>query len=167
MAVAALGEAEVIRMLLTGLALRPIRRERVARHHSYREQADRLAHVDGAWTAQSADANTFESWFGSMLLVEACALGELPIEDLLNRIDQKTWFAAARRLGTDFAEPMAKSFLQRLRGGVKAVDKLSPPPADLTLTNAEPAPYSRRIFFRKNSRIATRNSGNTIKKRLR
>ncbi|MDJ0826424.1 MAG: hypothetical protein QNJ16_13040 [Rhodobacter sp.] len=101
----------------------------------------RLAHVDGVWTAQSADANTFESWFGSMLLVEACALGELPIEDLLNRIDQKTWFAAARRLGTEFAEPMAKCFLQRLSGGVKAADKLSPPPADLTLTTAEPAPY--------------------------
>ena len=39
----------------------------------------RSAHVKSAWEAQGAEGGTYESWYGSILLVEACAYDELSI----------------------------------------------------------------------------------------
>lgn len=101
----------------------------------------RQAHIRSNWTAASLDEKAYEGWFGSMLLVEACALGELPVDDLLKRISSKTWFAAAKRLGKAFAEPMVDCFVQRLRGGVATAREIQPPSADLRLSKSDPAPF--------------------------
>lgn len=101
----------------------------------------RKAHTRGNWNAASVDEQTYEGWFGSMLLIEACAHDEMPIDGLLKRISSKTWFAAAERLGKAFTEPMVDCFVQRLRSGVAETREIQPPPADLMLSKAEPAPF--------------------------
>lgn len=101
----------------------------------------RQAHVRSNWNAASVDEKTYEGWFGSMLLVEACAHDEMPVDDLLRRISSKTWFAASERLGKAFTEPLVECFVQRLRSGAAATREIQPPPADLKLSKSEPAPF--------------------------
>ncbi|TKD17604.1 hypothetical protein FBT96_13540 [Rhodobacter capsulatus] len=101
----------------------------------------RQAHMRSNWNAASLDEKTYEGWFGSMLLVEACAHGEMPVDDLLKRISSKTWFAASERLGKKFTEPMVACFVQRLRSAVVATHGIQPPSADLKLSKSEPAPF--------------------------
>lgn len=101
----------------------------------------REAHVKGVWSASSVDERTYEAWFGSLLLIEACALGELSIHNLLARISPKAWFAAAESLGMEFARQLASSLLQRLRNGLESVGDISPPLVDMTLLVVEAAPY--------------------------
>lgn len=101
----------------------------------------RIAHVKSAWTAQDAESGTYESWYGSILLVEACAYGELSIDELLKRIDRKTWFAAAARLGENFTKPMADCFIYHLGRGVESIAEIPIPQADLTFSMTAPAPY--------------------------
>lgn len=102
----------------------------------------RQVHTLDSWNATSADEKTYEEWFGSMLLVEACFRNELSIEDLLNRISHKTWFASANRLGKSFAKPMVDCFIQRLTSGITAASKIQLPLADLELSRTELAPYA-------------------------
>ena len=101
----------------------------------------RQAHMRSNWNAASVDEKTYEGWFGSMLLVEACAHDEMPVDGLLKRISSKTWFAASERLGKAFTEPLVECFVQRLRSGVAATREIQPPPADLKLSKSEPAPF--------------------------
>lgn len=101
----------------------------------------RQAHVRSNWNAASVDEKTYEGWFGSMLLVQACAHGEVPVDSLLKRISPKTWFAAAERLGKAFIVPLVDCFVQRLRGGVAATREIQPPSADFKLSKSEPAPF--------------------------
>lgn len=101
----------------------------------------RQAHMCSNWNAASVDEKTYEGWFGSMLLVEACAHDEMPLDGLLKRISSKTWFAASARLGEAFTEPLVECFVQRLRSGVAATREIQPPPADLKLSKSEPAPF--------------------------
>ena len=84
----------------------------------------RQAHLRSNWNAASVDEKTYEDWFGSMLLVEACAKGEMHVDDLLKRIGQKTWFTAADRLGKTFTTPLVDCFVQRLRGGAAATREI-------------------------------------------
>lgn len=102
----------------------------------------RDAHLQSDWAAASVDEMTYESWFGSMLLVEACARSEMLVDALLTRISQKTWFAAAHRLGKPFAQPLVTCFLQTLRCGVAATAGIRLPSADLELSSSEHAPFS-------------------------
>jgi hypothetical protein len=101
----------------------------------------RQGHMRSNWNAASVDEKTYEGWFGSMLLVEACAHGEMPIDDLLKRISSKTWFAASDMLGKAFTVPLVECFVQRLRSGVAAVREIQPTYADLKLSKSEPAPF--------------------------
>lgn len=101
----------------------------------------RQAHIRSNWNAASVDEKTYEGWFGSMLLVEACAHGEMPTDDLLKRISPKTWFAATERLGKAFTLPLVDCFVQRLRAGVAATHEIQPPSADLKLSKSESAPF--------------------------
>lgn len=101
----------------------------------------RQAHMCSNWNAASVDEKTYEGWFGSMLLVEACALGEMPVDDLLKRIGSETWFAASDRLEKAFTEPLVECFVQQLRSGVAATREIQPPPADLKLSKSESAPF--------------------------
>ncbi|MGW7676635.1 hypothetical protein [Shewanella sp. S23-S33] len=102
----------------------------------------RQMHTVDRWNATSVDEKTDEEWFGSMLLVEACFQNELSVEELLNRISHKTWFASANRLGTAFAKPMVDCFVQRLRCGITATCKIQLPLADFELSRTEPDPYA-------------------------
>ncbi len=101
----------------------------------------RQAHLRSNWNAASVDEKTYEDWFGSLLLVEASAHGEMPVDGLLVRIGQKTWFAAADRLGKAFIRPLVDCFVQRLRGGAAATREIQPPSVDLRLSKSEPSPF--------------------------
>lgn len=101
----------------------------------------RSAHAKSTWTAQDAENSTYESWYGSILLVEARAYGELSIDELLKRIDHKTWFSAAARLGEGFTKPMADYLIHQLGRGVESVAEIPVPQADLTFSMKAPAPY--------------------------
>ncbi|USV55892.1 hypothetical protein [Aeromonas encheleia] len=101
----------------------------------------RQAHICSSWNATSVDEKTFESWFGSMLLVEACVRDEVSIEEFLDRISQNTWFVAADKLGIIFTKLLADWFVSRLRGGVEAISDIQPPLAELKLSRTEPAPF--------------------------
>ncbi|WP_237151857.1 hypothetical protein [Oryzibacter oryziterrae] len=98
-------------------------------------------HVKSLWTSERAENGPYESWYGSALLIEACAYGELSIDELLKRIDHETWFAAAARLGGKFTIPMASCFAHRLRGGVAKAGGIPVPQADLTFSMTDFAPY--------------------------
>jgi len=101
----------------------------------------RQAHMRSNWNAASVDEKTYEGWFGSMLLVEACTHGEVPVDGLLKRISPKTWFAAADRLGKGFTSPLVDCFAQRLRGAAADACVIHLPPADLKLSKSESAPF--------------------------
>ncbi|WP_147375890.1 hypothetical protein [Noviherbaspirillum cavernae] len=101
----------------------------------------RDAHVQSDWSACATDTRTYESWFGSMLLAEACAKNELAIDEMLKRINPKTWFAAAERVGEAIIKPLADHFLHCLQGAIGATKNLAPPAADFTLSTVESAPY--------------------------
>lgn len=101
----------------------------------------RQAHMRSNWNAASVDEKTYEGWFGSMLLVEACAYDEMPIDDLLKRISSKAWFAASERLGRAFTVPLVECFVRRLHSGVAATCGIQPPSADFKLSKSELAPF--------------------------
>lgn len=101
----------------------------------------RQAHTRSNWSAPLEDENTYEEWFGSMLLVEACARDETSVDTLLKRISQKTWFASTERLEISFIEPFVRFLIQRLRRGVTAVREMQPPPVDFELSRTDPIPF--------------------------
>uniref|UniRef100_UPI00192C6B7E hypothetical protein n=1 Tax=Delftia acidovorans TaxID=80866 RepID=UPI00192C6B7E len=102
----------------------------------------RQAHMSSNWSAALVDENTYEEWFGSMLLVDACAKDEILVDNILKRISPKTWLSSTERLGISFAEPMVRFFIQRLRGGVSAVREMQLPPVDFELSMAGMTPFS-------------------------
>jgi len=104
-------------------------------------KAFRDAHVQGGWSADITDTGTYENWFGSILLADACAKKELTVDQLLKRISPATWFAVAERVGEEITRPLADYFLHRLRVAVKATEHLEPPAADFTLSTVDPVSY--------------------------
>ncbi|TVL06245.1 hypothetical protein AYI82_16380 [Shewanella algae] len=101
----------------------------------------RHSHTKSNWNGTSISEKTDEYWYGSMLLVEACYRNELSIEELLNRITYKTWFASSNRLDTEFTIPMVDSFLKKLRNGVAMAKKIELPFANLEFSRIEYSPY--------------------------
>lgn len=101
----------------------------------------RQAHIYSNWDAPSAGEDTCESWFGSMLLLEASVRDEVSINDLLKRISHKTWFVSVDKLGTEFTKPLVDYFLQQIRRGVVATAEIQPPPVDFQLSRTEPVPF--------------------------
>lgn len=101
----------------------------------------RESHAQSKWTAQTTDEKTFESWFGSLLLIEACANGEIGIEEMLDRVSPMTWFVAVERIGDSLAKPLAEHFLRHVRSAITEAETLTPPALELTLSSEEPAPY--------------------------
>lgn len=101
----------------------------------------RKEHLISNWSAALVDKNTYEEWFGSMLLVEACTRDEVSVGDLLKRISPKTWFASTARLGVAFTETLVRSLMQRLRRGVEAVQEMRLPSADFEFSRTEPVPF--------------------------
>jgi hypothetical protein len=98
----------------------------------------REAHTQSDWSAHATDTRTYENWFGSLLLAEACAKKELTIDEMLKRANPGTWFAAAERIGEAMIKPFADHFLRRLQGAVGVTKNLVPPAVDLTLSTVEP-----------------------------
>ncbi|HBW7792587.1 TPA: hypothetical protein MFF89_001149 [Klebsiella pneumoniae] len=101
----------------------------------------RQAHCYSNWCASSSDENVYEDWYGSILLIEACAQGEMSIDCLLSRISYKTWFATLSRLNTDFTKILVDNFVKQLRKGITATGKITPPLADLNLSRTDPVPF--------------------------
>ena len=99
------------------------------------------AHINGPWAASQAYGNTYEDWFGSILLINAFAKGTISVEDLLKRISHKTWFETAIDLGDEFSAWLGANFIQRLRQEIKAIGNNLPPAADFTLSSHALVPY--------------------------
>jgi hypothetical protein len=102
------------------------------------------AHALSDWSACTSDTRTYENWFGSILLAEACAKKELAIDEMLKRISPQTWFAVAERVGEAMTKPLKDHFLRRLQGAIGATRSLKPPAMDLKLSMIEQAPFPFR-----------------------
>jgi hypothetical protein len=97
-------------------------------------------HVHSNWSAPTADEKTYEKWFGSMLLIEAYTKKEIYFREMLSRIDPETWFAAIACVDDEIAKVFSEQFLHRLKSAIGEASFLTPPPVDITLTTAFPAP---------------------------
>lgn len=101
----------------------------------------RRLHVKSSWSAQHADDESHEGWFGSILLMEAFANDEIVIEDLFKRIDKRTWFFAIHRLGDRITERLTDNFINQLHVSIKNIDKISLPTADFTISEENRVSY--------------------------
>lgn len=101
----------------------------------------RQAHTRSNWSADLIDKNTYEEWFGSMLLVEACARDEISVSNILKRISQKVWLSSTERLGIAFTEILVSFFIKQLRQGITVAGEIQLPPADFEFSQTEPAPF--------------------------
>lgn len=101
----------------------------------------RKAHIQCEWSAHDAGKITFERWFGSILRIEACAKGELPVDEMLKRINRDTWFAAINRLGDAVAKPLAKLFLLDLQSAIEITTLPLQPAIDISISTVEPMSY--------------------------
>lgn len=102
----------------------------------------RDSHIKSGWSAQAIEKRSNESWFGSMLVAEACVKNEITIEEVLKRISTEAWFVAAERIGEIMIKPLAGHFLRCLLGSIESIKGLSLPAVDLTLSITEPVPYA-------------------------
>ncbi|WP_417667408.1 hypothetical protein [Pseudidiomarina sp.] len=94
----------------------------------------RDALLESDWSGRTADRRTLESWFGSILLVQACARHEIGLDDLLKRTSLEVLFTTDEHLGESITKPLAISFLHRLKGAVEAINSHVPTTVDLTLS---------------------------------
>ncbi|OIJ39941.1 restriction endonuclease [Massilia timonae] len=94
----------------------------------------RKAHVESEWYSANIDTRSSEHWYGSLLLVDACANGEISVEEMISRSAPGTWFAAVRQIGHPVGEILAACFLRRLQGALKSPAELAMPAIDITLT---------------------------------
>jgi len=102
----------------------------------------RQAVASSTWSGLTSEGITYEAWFGSMLIVEACANGEVALESILPRINPQCWLAAVDRLGSRMSKPFAEWFLRRLKEGADIAASIAPPSVDFTYSKTEPAPYA-------------------------
>lgn len=91
----------------------------------------------GLWSWKDAPENTHEDWFGSLLLVQACSLGELEINAMLRRVKPAVWFYAAKLIGGDISYILGEMFLHRIQNSIQESKSLSIPDIDFELTNNE------------------------------
>lgn len=101
----------------------------------------RQSHMRSNWSSALVDKCTYEEWFGSMLLVEACARNEISVDNILQRISQKVWLSSTERLGITFTEILVSLFIKKLRQEVTVVRAMQLPPADFELSWTEPVPF--------------------------
>lgn len=101
----------------------------------------RLAHAKSKWIAKNADDNTYEKWFGSVLLIDAAKSGDLEFSPMLPRIDPRTWAHAAARLGQQERDAIAKGFLSALRNAAIQATHQATPAVDFVLEKNAAAPY--------------------------
>lgn len=122
--------------------------------------------VQSEWNAYNEDVKFHEDWFGSVLLIEACADDKLTVSELLARISQNTWFFAAHRLGENFSKLLADRFMSYLREGLKTIDEISLPPFDLIISSNAFVDYPR-ISIDKTKQYNTKFSQPNRKKAMR
>jgi len=100
----------------------------------------RCAHVQSGWAANTEDL-TYEGWAGSILLAEACARGELGIEEMLERVSPEAWFAVASRVGQAVGGPLAAYMSRKLQAAIGAAKDLDLPKVDFVLSTHESVSY--------------------------
>jgi hypothetical protein len=106
----------------------------------------RRAHTQSSWTAADHHGNTYEGWQGASLLIDAAMRGEIALDALLQRIDRRTWFEAAKRLGNIAIGAICGMFLRQLEAAASQVSTLSPPSIDIALNPRDSLPYSMISF---------------------
>lgn len=95
----------------------------------------RSSHASGDWTAiSSEDSRTYESWNGSLLLIEATKRQEIGLSDMLKRISSKSLYWAAEKLGKPIENAILKVLDIRLRSACAASIDLEVPAVDVTLS---------------------------------
>ncbi|OOZ38325.1 hypothetical protein BOW53_15945 [Solemya pervernicosa gill symbiont] len=101
----------------------------------------RDAHVQSDWSAHDADTSTYEKWFGSFLLVKACANKELDFDEMLKRIKLEMWLPAANHVGEEVTKKLASRFLFLLNSAIGVTKNQILPAVDITLSTIETASY--------------------------
>ncbi|WP_372530135.1 hypothetical protein [Pontibacterium sp.] len=104
----------------------------------------RDVHVKSDWVASTDRNSGNETWFASILLIEACIKKEISLSEMLRRVTPESWFVAANRIDEALRKPLADYILRRLRGGVFALKGLSRPALDYTLSPVEHSSYTLR-----------------------
>lgn len=97
----------------------------------------RNAVIQSLWNAKDAKENTYEEWFGSLLLVQARAFGEIEIEVMLNRVAPKVYFSELKFIDEGIACVLGDGFLQRIQNALQESKSLSFPCIDFELTGNE------------------------------
>jgi hypothetical protein len=96
-----------------------------------------LTVAHSSWNWKDATENTHEDWFGSLLLVQASALGEIEIDAMLQRVKPRVWFNAVKLIGEDISHLLAKMFLHRIQNSIQESKSLSFPDIDFELSGNE------------------------------
>ena len=94
----------------------------------------RDALLESDWSGQTTDTRTLESWYGSILLAQACARHEVGIDGLLKRISLEVLYTTDELVGEVITKPLAKYFLYRFKDAMEAINSHVPTTVDLTLS---------------------------------
>ena len=97
----------------------------------------RSAHVRSEWCSAKVDQRSFEDWHGSLLLIEACSKGEIAIHEMITRTNPRTWFIAARRIGSAIENLFVDHFWCRLQKAIAATADMAMPPVDIMVNTVE------------------------------
>ncbi len=99
-------------------------------------------HNDSAWQAADVDSlKTYESWYGSALLIKAAKKKLITFEELLQRISVSCWYLAYDELGSSFGDVLLLALDKQVIHCSKASEKLSAPAIDITLQSHALRPY--------------------------
>ena len=106
----------------------------------------RRAHYLGNWSAKNSDLSTYESWYGSLLLIESYKRDEINIDGLLGRISPLTWFEALKDIGDELSQPLSEQLLVYIKTAIAKIETLGSPQIDLEVSKSIFAPYALISF---------------------
>ena len=93
-----------------------------------------IEHCQSKWTYVNVEnEDSYEGWFGSILLINACSKNKLLVNEMFERISPTTWYYAANKIGKPVAELILTALETHLLNAVETVGNLDIPYVDLTL----------------------------------
>lgn len=98
-------------------------------------------HAEGNWSYVDAkDTNTYEAWYGSILLIRAAVKQQISLEKLMARISPSTWYYAAEKIGSPISKLVLCAIDDRLLTSMEAAKVIDIPLIDLKLANHDLRP---------------------------
>lgn len=103
----------------------------------------RKNHVSSAWSSTSSDdKNTYESWMGSSLLIEAAKRQEITLSDMLGRISPQALYWAAESLGAPIYNLIVNAVDTHLRSASTVSGELAASPIEIRLSQHDLVDFS-------------------------